>query len=201
MAGVKKVLVSIVRFILYIFFGLIGMVLMVGGLSMLFGSPTTPEKVAVEPVEGTLARNPYFWVYGNGETKSVTLYLNEYPYQSFVIDGSALEATRYQMMNTYLSPGDTMFLLVSAEDYKEHIEPDTATEYTAPVAVYGARSTNQIYLTVENYSKKVTADSPWTGVFFILFGGLFLGIPLSAIYSGMKQRKKNEDNGGATTTT
>lgn len=90
-------------------------------------------------VSGTLASLPDFRIYTNAQMRSVYLILKEYPNKAFAIANDELEKTRYDMMRTYLSAGDTVFLQVPARDMND------TNGYTT-VRVYAVRSTSQVYL-------------------------------------------------------
>ncbi len=150
MAGVKKVLISIIRFIPSRLWVLVSIGLVAGAISMAGCDDYTPSNAEVTAVSGTLARNIEMSIYGNGEVRNVRFELNEYPGCTFVISGDALHASRYLMMNDYLQVGDSLFLQVSGDDLRAR-ERNKADGYGTGVAVYGARSSNQIYLTMGSY--------------------------------------------------
>lgn len=110
-------------------------------LGLLVGSETeAPDDGSTVAVQGTLKGAPDFRIYTNGQMRGVTLHLREYPNHAFSIANDELERTRYDMMRTYLTAGDTVYMIVTAKSFN-----DTGGGYST-AKVYALRSNSQVYL-------------------------------------------------------
>jgi hypothetical protein len=187
LAMIKQIFGAIAAMVL----GLVGVMLAGMGIITLMDNDITPEDLAVKKVSGTLAHSSQIRIYTNGEARSVTLELNEYPGYSFVISGDALEVTRYLMMKDNLVLGDSVFLQISRSDFEGDDEADEAPESMSLVEVFGARDVNQTFLTVENYCKKRSENTPWQSFALIIFGVLFMSPFATTVYRQEKHNQKN----------
>lgn len=110
-------------------------------IGAVIGSETeAPDDGSTIAVQGTLRGAPDFRIYTNGQLRGVTLHLREYPNHAFSIANDELERTRYDMMRTYLTAGDTVYMVVTAKDFN-----DTGGGYST-AKVYALRSNTQVYL-------------------------------------------------------
>jgi hypothetical protein len=186
-SGLKSILSSIVRFIGYIFIGLLAIVLIVCGFSMLFGPPVSPKDIAVATVTGALSANPEVNnMSGKTRHSNIRLLLNKYPNRSFNIDGDAYFASKWGMVNDYVFAGDSMTMEVAADDFKNNLELQTAPDHMLPVAVYSLRDKEHTYLTLTDYCKEANS-SVGAGIVALIMG---LGMALALILGFRKKRKR-----------
>ena len=188
MPGVKSMLSSIGRGFAYLFIASVAIALIGGGLSMLFGSPVSPKDVPVVEVTGTLAKGPE--INSLGKNRYIKLTLNEYPSWIFKIDGAAYYATKYPVMNDNLSKGDSVYMGVSPDDYKNNIEHYEESEYTQLVAVYECHSREHEFLSLADYCKEANSNSG-AGIFSLLMGG---GIGFALAFDLLRRKKRKQVN-------
>lgn len=145
---------------------ILGVFMVFGGVAVLTDEDETPACVETREISGTLVERPYFSAYANGDMRSVSFSLVEYPGVSFGITGDALQATGYIAMNDRLVRGDSLYVLVSPD------EGDIASR--SSITVYGLRSSDLEYLTVEGYCRKLNKNSPFLGIALMVLGGVFV---------------------------
>lgn len=147
---------------------LCALALIEAGCKALFGTPASPGNISTSKVHGVLAEVPE--IYGGRNPRSTRVLLNEYPLRSFIIDGASFRASKWGMIGTTMHRGDTVYLDVATEDFKNNIQQVTGTpEEILPVKVYSFRTSCCTYLTIADYCKEVN-DNTWVGVVCLLSG-------------------------------
>ncbi|MCD6013310.1 MAG: hypothetical protein K0Q79_3172 [Flavipsychrobacter sp.] len=196
MPSVKHILSSVARAIGFLFIGFIAIVLIIAGLSMLFGPPVSPGEMQVVTVTGTLEENPDVQVRGRNATSAtnVRLLLNEYPNRSFNIDGDAFSAAKWVPLGQDVYAGDTVVMEVSADDYKSNIKEQTTPSGMLSVAVYAIQSKGYVYLSLADYCKEANDN---TGAAIV---ALVMGCSIVfAFYYEFRKKKIRKDKRKLTT--
>ncbi len=81
--------------------------------------------------------------------------------------------------------GDSVYLQVAADDYKDNIAIAGVPDSMLPVAVYGLRSKDRAFLTLDNYCKEANSNG-WVGVVCLVIAG---AVTL-ALYLDFRRKRK-----------
>ena len=177
-------LLSIIRFTGYLIVGIVAFLLIVAGFSVLLSPPVSPKDIHIVEVSGTLAQSPEIHSYG--KHTYIRLLLNKYANRSFNIDGDAYYATKWLAMDEIYT-GDSVYMEVSADDYKNNLANRESPKRMLPVAVFGLRNKDHIFLSLTDYCKETNANAnAWVGVVLLVIGSVFT----FALYSHLKQKRK-----------
>jgi hypothetical protein len=149
-------------------------------------SPVSPA--ALKTIKGVITNEAEIHK-GSKGSRSILIYLKEYPYFQFQVDGNAYSAAHSNMYVERVNPGDTLYLEIEMNEYLMKLtrleEPAFWTKHVNYkfIRVYGLCDKNECYLSVANYVNETRADAPWGIGTFAVIGLILVGSGINQFYS------------------
>ncbi len=185
MRTIKLILRAIGNAFAYLIVGMMTIVFISGGISILFSPTVTPDNIEVTSVAGTLAEHPAANTYGRSQY--IRLRLKEYPDCVFSIEGDALEATKWGTIDECVGVGDSVFLNVDSEDFDAGQSSDESTDGPSFHAVYSFRTKACTLLKLDDYCREANSNQ-WLGWGFLLFGAALVWGIVAGIVRWLRKR-------------